>query len=145
MLFRSGLGNDPYQYANLRVEKNKLYRYDLNWRSNAYYNPGLRADHGQHFADTVRNWQDHDLTLLPQSRIKFFLGYSGNVQTGPGITSALLLDTRGDQYPLFANIRRQQHEYRAGFEAAAKGWRLNVMHAWVDFKEDTPEIGRAHV
>ena len=133
-----GLGNDPYQNASLRIEKNKLYRYDLSWRSNAYYNPGLRADHGQHFADTVRNWQDHDLTLLPQSRIKFFLGYSGNVQTGPAITSALLFDTRGDQYPLLANVRRQQHEYRTGFEVGLKGWRLNVMHAWVDFKEDTP-------
>ncbi len=133
-----GLGNDPYQNASLRLEKNKLYRYDLSWRSNAYFNPGLRADHGQHFADTVRNWQDHDLTLLPQSPIKFFLGYSGNTQTGPAITSAQLFDTRGDQYPLFANVRRQQHEYRTGFEVGLKGWRLNVMHAWVDFKEDTP-------
>ena len=36
-----GLGNDPYQNAFLHVEKNRLYRYDLSWRSNAYYNPGL--------------------------------------------------------------------------------------------------------
>jgi hypothetical protein len=71
-----GLGTDPYQNASLRVEKNRLYRYDLSWRSNAYYNPGLRSDHGQHFADTVRNYQDHDLTLFPQSSLKFFLGYS---------------------------------------------------------------------
>ncbi len=133
-----GLGNDPYQNASLRVEKNRLYRYDLSWRSNAYYNPGLRSDHGQHFADTVRKYQDHDLTLLPQSVIKFFLGYSGNTQTGPGITSMQLFDTRGDQYPLFADIRRQQHEYRAGFEVGLAGWRLNVMRGWVDFKEDNP-------
>ena len=108
------------------------------WRSNAYYNPGLRTDHSQHFADTVRNYQDHDLTLLPQSAIKFFLGYSQNKQTGPGITSAQLFDGRGDQYPLFADIRRQQREYRAGFEAGLAGWRLNVMHGWVNFKEDNP-------
>lgn len=133
-----GLGNDPYQNATLRVEKNRIYRYDMSWRSNAYYNPGLRSDHGQHFADTVRNYQDHDLTLLPQSAIKFFLGYSQNKQTGPGITSAQLFDGRGDQYPLFADIRRQQREYRAGFEAGLAGWRLNVMHGWVNFKEDNP-------
>lgn len=133
-----GLGNDPYQNASLRVEKNRLYRYDLSWRSNAYYNPGLRTDHSQHFADTVRNYQDHDLTLFPQSALKFFLGYSQNKQTGPAITSAQLFDGRGDQYPLFANIRRQQREYRAGFEAGLAGWRLNVMHGWVDFKEDNP-------
>ncbi|MEO5925595.1 MAG: hypothetical protein ABIR70_17365 [Bryobacteraceae bacterium] len=133
-----GLGNDPYQYASLRIEKNRLYRYDLTWRSNAYYNPGLRSDHSQHFADTTRNYQDQDLTLLPQSPIKFFLGFSRNIQTGPAITSAQLFDSRGDQYPLFANIRRQQHEYRAGFEAALAGWRLNLMHGWVNFKEDNP-------
>lgn len=133
-----GLGNDPYQNASLRVEKNRLYRYDLSWRSNAYYNPGLRTDHSQHFADTVRNYQDHDLTLLPQSAVKFFLGYSQNKQTGPAITSMQLFDGRGDQYPLFADIRRQQREYRAGFEAGLRGWRLNVMHGWVDFKEDNP-------
>ena len=133
-----GLGNDPYQNASLRVEKNRLYRYDLGWRSNAYYNPGLRTDHSQHFADTVRNYQDHDLTLFPQSAIKFFLGYSGNTQTGPSITSTQLFDSRGDQYALFANVRRQQHEYRTGFEVALAGWRLNAMHGWVDFKEDNP-------
>ncbi len=131
-----GLGNDPYQNASLRVEKNRLYRYDLSWRSNAYYNPGLRSDHGQHFADTVRNYQDHDLTLFPQSSLKFFLGYSQNKQTGPAITSAQLFDGRADQFALFANVRRQQREYRAGFEAGYAGWRLNVMHGWVDFKED---------
>jgi hypothetical protein len=133
-----GLGNDPYQNASLRMEKNRLYRYDLSWRSNAYYNPGIRAAHGQHFADTVRNYQDHDLTFFPQSAIKFFLGYSQNKQSGPGITTALLFDGRGDQYPLFADIRRQQREYRAGFEASVQGWRLNVLHGWVNFKEDTP-------
>jgi hypothetical protein len=133
-----GLGNDPYQNASLRIEKNRLYRYDLTWRSNAYYNPGLRTDHSQHFADTRRNYQDQDLTLLPQSAIKFFLGYSRNTQAGPAITSMQLFDSRGDQYPLFANINRQQNEYRAGFEAGYAGWRLNVMHGWVNYKEDSP-------
>ncbi len=133
-----GLGNDPYQYASLRVEKNRLYRYDLTWRSNAYYNSGLRAAHGQHFVDSVRNFQDQDLTIFPQSAIRFFFGFSRNIQTGPAITSQLLFDGRGDQFPLFADIRRQQHEYRAGFEARLAGWRLNVMHGWVNFKEDTP-------
>ena len=36
-----GLGNDPYQSAVLRVQKNSLYRYDMMWRLNEYYNPGL--------------------------------------------------------------------------------------------------------
>jgi hypothetical protein len=142
-----GLGNDPYQNASFRVEKNRIYRYDLSWRSSAYNNPGLRVDHAQHSLNTVRNYQDHDFTLLPQSPIKFFLGYSRNTQSGPALASAQLLDTRSDQFPLFANVRRQQNEYRAGFEVAAAGWRLNLMHGWVNFKDDgniylnTPSAG----
>lgn len=131
-----GLGNDPYQNASFRIEKNRIYRYDLRWRSNAYYNPGLRASQAQHAMDTVRNYQDHDLTLFPQSSIRLFLGYSRNAQSGPALSSAQLLDSRSDQFPLFENVRRQQNEYRAGFEVNARGWRFNLLHGWVNFKDD---------
>jgi len=133
-----GLGNDPYESASLRLEKNRLYRYDLSWRSDAYYNPGLTISGGEHFLDTVRHVQDHDLTLFPQSSFKFFLGYSSNTQTGPALTTVQQFDVRGDEYPLFADIRRAQHEYRLGAELNLMGFRLNVLHAWVDFKDDTP-------
>ena len=36
-----GLGNDPYQSAVLRIQKNSLYRYDMIWRLTDYYNPAL--------------------------------------------------------------------------------------------------------
>ncbi len=133
-----GLGNDPYQNASLRIEKNRLYRYDMTWRSNAYYNPGLRVAGGQHMMNTVRRLQSHDVTFFPQSSLKFFLGYSNNVQTGPALTTLQLFDTRGDEYPLYADIRRRQNEYRAGFEVTAMGWKLNFLHSWVNFKDDTP-------
>jgi len=133
-----GLGNDPYESASLRLEKNRLYRYDLSWRSDAYYNPGLTISGGEHFLDTVRRVQDHDFTLFPQGSFKIFLGYSSNTQTGPALTTIQQFDVRGDEYPLFANIRRAQHEYRLGTELNMMGFRLNVLHAWVDFKDDTP-------
>jgi hypothetical protein len=133
-----GLGNDPYESASLRLEKNRLYRYDLSWRSDAYYNPGLTISGGEHFLDTVRHVQDHDLTLFPQGSFKIFLGYSSNTQTGPALTTIQQFDVRGDEYPLFADIRRAQHEYRLGTELNMMGFRLNVLHAWVDFKDDTP-------
>jgi len=94
----------------------------------------------KHPMDTVRNVQDHDLTFLPQSPLKFFLGFSRNTQRGPALSSEQLLDSSGAVYPLFANVRRQQHEYRAGFEFAMRGWRLNLMHAWVNFRDDTPTM-----
>ena len=106
-----GLGNDPYQSATLRVKKNRLYRYDLSWRLNNYVNPGLTTDGagGQHLLDTQYRMQDHDLTLLPESNLKFFLGYTGSVQDGPAYSSIQLFDSRGAIYPLFADIRRTRH------------------------------------
>jgi len=41
LLNTQGLGNDPYESASLRIQKNKVYRYDMLWRLNDYYNPGL--------------------------------------------------------------------------------------------------------
>ena len=133
-----GLGNDPYQSAILRIEKNRLYRYDLTWRSDAYFNPGLTVSYGEHQLDTTRRLQDHDLTLFPQSKVRFFLGYSRDTQSGPALSTIQLFDSSGDEYPLFANIRRQQNEYRLGGEVQFLGFRLNAMHGWEDFKEDTP-------
>lgn len=133
-----GLGNDPYQFASLRVEKNGLYRYDMIWRENEFFDPSLTIANGAHFEDTNRRWQDHDLTLFPQGNFKFFLGYSRNVEDGPALTTIQLFDFRGDEFPLIANIHRLQNEYRLGAEVRLLGFRLNVLRGWEDFKEDTP-------
>jgi len=49
----------------LRVRKNRVYEYDMTWRQNDYYNPGLVVANGTHFRNTVYRWQDHDFTLFP--------------------------------------------------------------------------------
>src|SRR5438477_4628305 len=36
-----GLGNDPYESSSLRIERSGTYRYEMTWRRNDYYNPGL--------------------------------------------------------------------------------------------------------
>lgn len=133
-----GLGNDPYQNAILRVQKNRIYRYDMVWRLNEFYNPALTVAFGQHFLNTSRRMQDHDFTLLPDSSFRVFLGYSRNLETGPGLSTIQLFDARGDEFPLFADIRRERNEYRLGNELRMAGWRLNWMRSWVNFKEDTP-------
>src|SRR5215467_4872700 len=138
ILNTQGLGNDPYESAILRIEKNRLYRYDMTWRLNDFYNPALTIVNGEHFKNTSRIWQDHDFTLFPQGNFKFFLGYSRNDENGPALTTIQLFDFRGDVFPLFADIRRKQNEYRLGGEITLAGFRLNVLHGWEDFKEDTP-------
>lgn len=139
LITTAGLGNDPYENAMLRIAKNGLYRYDMTWRRNDYVNPGLvtgGANDG-HFLDTQYDMQDHDLTLFPQSNLKFFLGYSSTAQSGPALSS-IQIESGGAIYPLFENVSRQQHEYRVGNEFRLLGFRVNWMHGWQDFKEDTP-------
>ena len=139
-----GLGNDPYQSATLRVEKNKLYRYDMLWRLDDYYNPGLPVAAGLHLMDTGRRMQDHDLTLLPESKVQFHLGYSRNTQDGPALSTVQLClngsiycGTAGNEFPTFENVRRETDEYRVGADVDLAGFKLTLMHSWVFFKDDS--------
>lgn len=137
-LTTQGLGNDPYQSAGLRIEKNRFYRYDMLWRMNEYYNPALTVSFGQHLLDTRRTFQDHDFTLFPQSSFKLFGGYTRNSQTGPGLTTVQLFDSRGDEFPLFQDVNRRRTEFRFGGEAALMGFKLNLLHGWDRYEEDSP-------
>lgn len=139
LLNTQGLGNDPYQFSSLRVQKNKLYRYDMIWRGNEYNNVALPIAFGRHSMNTTRLLQDHDITLLPQSNFQLFAGFSRNTQTGPALTTANIGDHAGDEFTLFANTRRQQTQYRAGLQAKLiAGIKLNILKGWENFKEDTP-------
>ena len=138
-LSTQGLGNDPYESVSMRIEKNRLYRYDMSWRQNDYFNPGLvtAGGDGQHLLDTQNRMQDHNLTLFPQSKLQFFAGFSNNSQTGPGYSSIQLFDGTGNIFPLFSNVQRVWREYRLGNEFRVFGIRVNWMHGWEDFKDDT--------
>jgi hypothetical protein len=133
-----GLGNDPYQAANLRIQKNGLYRYDMLWRLDEFYNPGLTISGGEHLMDTRRRLQDHDLVIFPQSKFQFDLGYSRNTQTGPALSTVQLFDSRSSAFPIFANVRRYWNEYRLGAQFDVAGFRLIVRHTWDFYKDDTP-------
>ncbi len=138
-----GLGNDPYESAVLRISKNRLYRFDMHWRLNDYYNPGLvsAGQEGGNFRDTQFTAQDDDLVLFPDSKYKFFLGYSRSVQEGPELTAtdgqfetpalATVSDTA-----TFTSLRDARNEYRVGSELEVLGFRINWMHGWEDFKQD---------
>jgi hypothetical protein len=137
LLNTQGLGNDPYQFASLRAEKNRIYRYELTWRLNDYFNPALTIAGGQHLQNLQRRMQDHQFTLFPQRRIQFYGGYSGNRQDGPALSTANLFDSRGNIFPFFENVRRQQNEYRIGGQVEAAGFKLFWQRGWEYFKEDT--------
>ncbi len=130
-----GLGTDPYQSSILRLQKNKIYRYDFIWRSSDYYNPALTISGGRHFLDTTRQLQDHDVTLFPQAKYRLFFGYSRNIQNGPGLSTTQYFDSRGDEFTLFANIHRLRNEYRLGGQADLFGLRINLLRGWENYSE----------
>lgn len=120
-----GYGGDPNDVSRLRIEKNKLYdfrvlfRRDKNfWDYNLLANPlnpassvpAVAITNSPHALDLVRRMQDYDLTLFPASQLRFRLGYSRNVNEGPGFTT---LD--GGTEPLLAeNFHYTTNSYRMG-------------------------------
>jgi hypothetical protein len=141
LLNTMGLGNDPYEFVNLRVQKNQLYRYDMTWRLNDYYNPGLTVAGGLHLMDTVRRIQDHEVTLFPQSKYRVRAGYSRNVQDGPALTTSLEPDnntTLSTALPVFVNLRREWNEYRLGGDVDVAGFKFTLLRRWDFYKEDSP-------
>ena len=106
-----GFGGDPNDVARLRIEKNKwynfvgLYRRDENFFDfNLFANPlnlnqgigaALKVNPGgfdpttmpwyansPHLQDITRQMGDFNLTLFPQSKIRFRLGYARNNNAG---------------------------------------------------------------
>ncbi|MFN7922652.1 MAG: hypothetical protein U0Q16_21285 [Bryobacteraceae bacterium] len=140
VLTTQGLGNDPYQYVNARAQRNRLYRYDFTFRIADYFNPGLTTGTaGGHLRDTRRQLQDHDFTLLPSGPAQLLFGYSRNSQNGPGLSTIQLFDSRGDEFPLLANINRRQSEFRLGGQFRFAGMKLLVMRGWERYEETSTD------
>jgi len=139
LLSTQGLGGDPYESATFRIQKNRWYRYDLLWRRNDYFDPGLTTGgaSGSNLLNTEYNSQNHDLTILPQSKIQFFLGYTQDSQTGTGMTAVSTSDADNSTvFPILANVRVLRSEYRVGNEIHWHKLRLTWTHGWEDFKDD---------
>jgi len=137
-----GLGNDPYQAASVRLEKNRFYRYDMVWRLQDYVNPAFAISGGAHAFATVRRSQDHDFTLFPQSGFRLFAGLSRNRQAGPALNTVQLFDSRGDEFPPAGNVRRAQNDYRLGLEVRLLGMKFTALRTWEKFTEEWPlELG----
>src|SRR6202050_4516172 len=77
-------------------------------------NPAVAQNNSPHALDLVRRMQDYDLTLLPNSAVRFRLGYSRNRDEGPGFFT-----TDGGTISDF----NQTYSYTT-----------NAYHAGVDFK-----------
>ncbi len=137
-----GQGEDPYQFTRFEIEKNGWFRYDMQLRVNRFFNrlPSLWS--GERGQWSERTFQNHDLRLFPDSRFEILLGYDRNSQTGPGFGSEGISRDFGafrneNFLRLTRDLRRQNNQYRAGFDTRVAGLAITFMQAFDNYKEDT--------
>jgi hypothetical protein len=125
-----GYGGDPNDVSRLRIEKYKLYEFSAMFRRNQTFwdynllanplnpipiettNPAFAAVQSPHALNLVRRMGDYDLTLLPQSPVRFRLGYSRNVEEGPSFTSV----HGPTDFALAQNFRMTTNSYHVGVD-----------------------------
>lgn len=122
-----GYGGDPNIVSRLRIGKNKwydlrvLYRQDKNiFNYNllanplnpSAFNPATPITSSPHMLDLTHKMQDYDLTVLPESRVRFRLGYSRNANDGP----AYMPVEGGTESLLSQNVRTVTNAYRFGID-----------------------------
>lgn len=128
-----GYGGDPNNVSRLRIGKNKWYDFDAVFRRDqnvwdyslqanplnptstfanapAGFNPIIGTS--PHRFNTRRRLGDYNLTLLPESKIRFRLGYSRNVNEGPSFSSY----HQGTEALLLQNYRNTVNAYRFGVD-----------------------------
>jgi hypothetical protein len=159
-----GYGGDPNDLTRLRMGKNKWYdfrgifrRDKYPWNYNLFANPlnpassvpAMPTTSSLHALYLVRRMSDFDLTLLPQSRVRFRLGYTRNIQEGPSSTTfggATLLDPPmgfGTQTQLFQNWKTTLNAYHVGvdFQILPKT-SIHYDQFLQYFKQDTSYVDR---
>ena len=97
-----GYGGDPNAVTRLRMYKNKWYNFTGTFRLDrnqwdysllanplnpATSNPAFPITYSPHKMETVRRMSDFNLTLLPQSNLRFRLGYTRNINEGPSFST----------------------------------------------------------
>ncbi len=156
-----GYGGDPVDVSRLRISKNRWYDLDALFRKDENFwdyslqanpiNPTTRFANGPagfgppvctscvlasspHLFNTRRKLGDYSLLLLPQSRIRFRVGYSRNIVEGPAFSSI----HQGTEQALFEDYKTTVNTYRVGVDFKVLP-RTNISYdqIWNYFKGDT--------
>jgi hypothetical protein len=122
-----GYGGDPNDVTRLGISKNKWYDFNATFRRDRNLwnydllanplNPGTSnpADpltFSPHLMQMTRRMSDYNLTILPQSKVRFRLGYNHNIDEGPSLSSF----HSGTDVPLFQNWSTTQNNYHFGVD-----------------------------
>ena len=155
-----GYGGDPNQVSRLRISKNTWYAFDALFRKDQnFWNYSLLANplnpttpftngpagygppactscilgYSPHLFSTRRKLVDYSLLLLPESKIRFRVGYSRNIVEGPGLSTI----HEGTEQALFENYKTTVNTYRIGVDLKVLP-RTNISYdqIWSYFKGD---------
>lgn len=156
-----GYGGDPIDVSRLRINKNTWYDFDALFRKDEnFWDYSLQANPtnpitpfangptgfgppactscvlttSPHLFNTRRKLGDYSLLMLPQSRVRFRLGYSRNIVEGPGLSSI----HQGTEQMLFEDYTSTVNTYRLGVDLKVLP-RTNISYdqIWTYFKGDT--------
>jgi hypothetical protein len=144
-----GYGGDPNNLTQLRVSKNRwfnfggTFRRDTNhWDYNLLANPlnptnstpSNPITESPHRFRTVRRMSNFNLTVLPQSQVRFRLGYARSVHEGPSFSSF----HEGTETLIFQQWKTTTNAYRAGIDVQLIP-RTNISYDqfWNYYKGDT--------
>ncbi len=131
-----GWGGDPNEYLRIQADKNKIYRFDANYREFSYFNNLTNLALNEHLTDTRRKFGDFNLTLLPDNQhFKANFGYTMDRNNGNGI---ITYDYQRDEFPIqVAPYRSASNDYRAGFDASWLGIDISFLQGFRYYKDDT--------
>ncbi len=156
-----GYGGDAYDVSRLRFGKNKWYNFDALFRKDENFwdyslqanplNPTTPFTNGPagygppactscvlatspHLFNTRRKLGDYTLLVLPDSKVRFRLGYSRNTVEGPVFSSI----HEGTEQALFEDYKSTVNSYRIGIDFKVLP-RTNISYdqVWNYFKGDT--------
>ena len=151
-----GYGGDPINLSRLRIGKNKWYNFDALFRKDQnFWDYSLLANplnpitpaftnapagftpiifSSTHLMNTRRKLGDYNLLLLPQSRIRFRLGYSRNINEGPALSTI----HQGTEQLLFQDWKTTVNAYRMGVDfRLLPRTNFSFDEIWTDYKGDT--------
>ena len=163
-----GYGGDPNDVSRLRISKNRWYNFDALFRKDQnFWDYSLQANplnpttpfangpagyaapactscvlaESPHLFNTRRKLGDYNLLLLPQSRLRFRLGYSRNTVEGPVLSSI----HQGTEQALFEDYKTTVNTYRIGVDFKLLP-RTNISYdqLWNYYKGDTTTTGQSH-
>jgi hypothetical protein len=90
-----------------------------------------------HYHNTRRNLQNFGLTLLPESKIRFRLGYNHNTNSGPSFSTI----HQGTEQFLFQNISAGMNQYRLGVDyRVLPKTTISYDQIWSYYKTDPGQI-----